>query len=229
MAVSARPLLLGHRGARLRQFRENSMSAFRHALDSGCDGFEFDVRISGDHRLLCVHDANIGDFPVAAASYQDLCGESSRVNGNNEDIAGLDEVLREFATSAVLDIELKAPGFESAVFELVKRYRTDRYVISSFLAEVILDLAEIDPTLPLGFIFDDVAGLRAYPNLPVSYVMPRYDLLNRDIVDAFHRDKKKVFTWTVNRPGDMLRLAEYGVDGLISDDPALLYRTITGR
>lgn len=213
----------------MRQFRENSMSAFRQALASGCDGFEFDVRISGDRRLLCVHDANIGDIPVAVASYEELCSESSRVNGNDEDIATLDEVLREFAKSAFLDIELKAPGFESVVFELVKRYRTDRYVISSFLAEVVLDLAEIDPTLPLGFIFDDVAGLRAYAHLPVSYVMPRYDLLNRDIVDAFHRDKKKVLTWTVNRPGDMVRFAEYGVDGLISDDPALLYRAITGR
>src|SRR5512146_188413 len=123
MAVAARPLLFGHRGARLRQFRENSMSAFRHALASGCDGFEFDVRISGDRRLLCVHDANIGDIPVAVASYEELCSESSRVNGNDEDIATLDEVLREFAKSAFLDIELKAPGFESVVFELVKRYR----------------------------------------------------------------------------------------------------------
>lgn len=205
------------------------MSAFRHALASGCDGFEFDVRISGDRRLVCVHDANIGDISVAGASYEALCSASCRVNASDEDIAGVDEVLREFATSAFLDIELKAPSFEKAVFELVKHYRADRYVISSFLAEVILDLAEIDPTLPLGFIFDDVAGLRTYAHLPVSYVMPRYDLLSREVVDAFHRDKKKVFTWTVNRPGDMVRLAEYGVDGLISDDPALLHRTITGR
>jgi glycerophosphoryl diester phosphodiesterase len=112
MAAAARPLLFGHRGARLQQFRENSMSAFRHALASGCDGFEFDVRISGDRRLVCVHDANIGDISVAGASYEALCSASCRVNASDEDIAGVDEVLREFATSAFLDIELKAPSFD---------------------------------------------------------------------------------------------------------------------
>jgi glycerophosphoryl diester phosphodiesterase len=59
--------------------------------------------------------------------------------------------------------------------------------------------------------------------------MPRHDLLSRDLVEAFHRDRYNVLTWTVNRPSDMRRLAEWGVDGLISDNPVLLSETMSRR
>ena len=65
----ARPLLLGHRGCRLKQFPENSMRAFRHALAAGCDGFEFDVRTTADGKLVCLHDDAIVKTLVAEGDY----------------------------------------------------------------------------------------------------------------------------------------------------------------
>lgn len=225
-----RPLLLGHRGTRLKQFHENSMSAFRHALTSGLDGFEFDLRVTGDGRLVCVHDSAIGERLIVQCDYGDLCNEYFKSpDTSGEAIPVLEDVLREFGSSAFLDIEIKVEGLEKEVLNLLKRNRPAQFVVSSFLAEVLLDIAEADPQVPLGFIFDDVIGLRAYPNLPASYLMPRHDLLSRDLVEAFHRDGYKVLTWTVNRPNDMTRLAEWGVDGLISDNPVLLSETMGRR
>jgi glycerophosphoryl diester phosphodiesterase len=222
-----RPLLLGHRGCRVKQFPENSMSAFRHALDSGLHGFEFDVRMTADGRLVCVHDAMIGEYSVADCPYHELYKgylKSSRDHG--EPIPCLQDALREFGSSAFLDIEIKVAGLERPVLKLLEQFRPRSFVVSSFLAEVVLDIAELDPQIPLGFIFDDVIGLRAYPNLPVRYLMPRHDLLSHELVAAFHGDGYKVLTWTVNRPSEMKRLAEWDVDGLISDDPALLRKTM---
>lgn len=206
------------------------MSAFRHALASGLDGFEFDVRMTADGRLVCVHDAAIGEYIVADCPYHELYkGYLKFPHSHNEPIPCLQDVLREFGSSAFLDIEIKVAGLEKPVLKLLKQYPPQSFVVSSFLAEVILDIAETDPQIPLGFIFDDVIGLRAYPNLPVGYLMPRYDLLSRELVEAFHRDGYKVLTWTANRTSEMKRLVGWGVDGLISDDPVLLRQTVTPR
>ncbi|HEU5400195.1 MAG TPA: glycerophosphodiester phosphodiesterase [Terriglobales bacterium] len=226
----SRPLLLGHRGSRLKKFPENSLTAFRHALQSGLDGFEFDLRRTADGHVICVHDAAIGEYAVTQCDYRQLCNQYMKtVQGAAAAIPSLQDVLSEFSSSAFLDIEIKVAGLEKLVWKLLKEHKAHRFVVSSFLAEVVLDLAETDPQIPLGFIFDDVIGLRTYPNLPVSYLMPRYDLLSRDLVEAFHRDGYKVFTWTVNRPRDMTRLVEWGVDGLISDNPVLLSETLRHR
>jgi glycerophosphoryl diester phosphodiesterase len=231
MAGPARPLLLGHRGCRLKNFSENSLAAFRHAVASLCDGFEFDVRLTADGRMVCVHDTSIGLVDVAAYEYEKMCKEYLKSSAGRaaETIPCLDDVLKEFGGSAFLDIELKVAGLERQVLKVLKQYAPHDFVVSSFLAEILVDLAELDPALPLGFIFDDVGGLRSYRTLPVSHVMPRQDLVDQRLVEVFHREGKKVLTWTVNRPDDMARLADWGVDGLISDDPALLYATMRGR
>ncbi len=225
-----RPLLLGHRGCRVSRFPENSMSAFRHALTCGLDGFEFDLRVSADGRLVCIHDDAIGGCLVSDTPYHELYKGYLKFRRNQgEPIPCLQDVLREFGPSAFLDIELKVSDLEKPVLNLLKRYPAQRFVVSSFLAEVVLDIGEANPQIPLGFIFDDVIGLRAYANLPVAYLMPRHDLLSKELVEAFHRDGYKVLAWTVNRPAEMKRLAEWGVDGLISDDPVLLGQTMGGR
>ena len=61
---------LGHRGARaVRQIPENTLASFELCLQHGCDGFEFDVRLSADGQAVICHDAdhwwdeNCGDCP----------------------------------------------------------------------------------------------------------------------------------------------------------------------
>jgi glycerophosphoryl diester phosphodiesterase len=65
LTSTKRPLLLGHRGARLPQVPENTIAAFDLALQAGCDGFEFDVRCSKDGQLVVAHDARLCGLEVA--------------------------------------------------------------------------------------------------------------------------------------------------------------------
>ena len=59
--TNPRPLLLGHRGARMvRTIQENSVASFDRALADGCDGFEFDVRLTSDGEAVLWHDAGFG-------------------------------------------------------------------------------------------------------------------------------------------------------------------------
>lgn len=238
----SRPLLLGHRGCRLRGFPENFHSAFSHALASGCNGFEFDVRLTADQRPICLHDAAVAHLDVASSTYEQLSKEyfkktRSSLNDQTEvkeAIPCLPEVLETYSRSAFLNLELKVPGLERFVLQLLRKYPPRRgYFVSSFMPEVICELAELAPeelgqAAQVGYLFDTVSGLHNWPNMPGPWVVPRHDLVTREFVKAVQDAGRKVMTWTVNRPHEMLKFAEWGVDGVISDDPALLCHTVRG-
>jgi glycerophosphoryl diester phosphodiesterase len=229
----SRPLLLGHRGARLKTRSglsarqnipaENTLDAFKYAMAHGCDGFEFDVRATRDARQVIWHDPKLEHLRIAASSYGDLC--SARV----EPLACLEHVLEQFANGAFLDIELKVAGGESSVIEAVRKFPpVGGYVLSSFLPEVLARLHELDPSLPLGYICDRAPDVQRWRTLPISFFIPQYHLVTEGLVAEVRAQGAKLFTWTVNSPPLILRLAEWGVDGLISDDPDLLSKTFAG-
>ncbi len=224
-----RPLLLGHRGARRRLPRlglrwpgalaENSFAAFDYALAHGCDGFEFDVRFTSDRRSAVCHDPTYGRHEIANTEYSGL--ERRRVP-----VACLEDVLARFSSTAYLDIELKVGGHEAAIVAAIKTHLPMRgFVVSSFLPEVLLRLHELDPSLVLGYVCKQAEAAKHWPTLPISVFIPQCKLVSRAVVDEVHAAGLKLFTWTVNHRRDLVRLADHGVDGLISDDPRLLRRT----
>ena len=223
-----RPLLLGHRGCRTSEFCENSIAAFEHSLASGCDGFELDVRQTSDKKFVCVHDEGIRRCDVAANDYEKLCKQYLNywTGPKRTEIALLQDVLTRFSNRAFLDIELKVPGMEAEVAGLLKGMNPGYHVVSSFLPGVLRRMSEIDSKIPLGYISRRLDALQIWTTLPVKYVIPRHDLVSHELIAAVHDAGCKLLTWTVNRPKEMLALAEWGVDGIISDDPALLSETL---
>lgn len=215
------PLLLGHRGAR-KYAPENTFEAFDLAMQHGCDGFEFDVRRTCDCRSVICHDPKLHHHTVAESTYPDLQAAMSTV-------ACLEEVLGRYAGKAFLDIELKVPQLEDAVLTALHERQPCDYVISSFLTDVLDGLHAREPMAPLGFIFSDGEGLMRWSSLNVQYVMPQHELVSRELVEDVHAAGRKIFVWTVNQGREMLQLADWGVDGIISDDTRLLCSTLRGR
>jgi glycerophosphoryl diester phosphodiesterase len=225
--VRSKPLLLGHRGCRNIGIThpgsdvpaENSLAAFEYALSQGCDGFEFDVRQTRDDRNVIWHDAQWNGLSIVATEYAQLSGP------NGELLPTLDYVLQQFGNRAFLDIELKVRGAEMSVVEALRALPPQRgFIVSSFLPDTLIRLHNIDISLPLGYICERDYALAIWRNIPIQIVLPRCDLVKKELIDEAHRLGRQVGTWTVNSPSQMLQLAEWGIDGLISDDPALLYR-----
>ena len=230
-SATSRPLLLGHRGARplpllgLRWRKanfpaENTIAAFDYALANGCDGFEFDVRHTRDRRSVLHHDAALKRHEIAATDYAGL----ERRGGYS--LACLEDVLARFGAKAYLDIELKVEGNEEAIVAAVRANRPQRgFVVSSFLPEVLLRLNELDSSLPLGYVCDRAENIQRWNDLPITAFFPQYELVSQRLIDGAHARNVQLLTWTVNDPRDMVRLTEWGVDGLISDSPVLLSST----
>src|SRR6201997_1061546 len=98
----SRPLLLGHRGSRgIQAIPENTFASFDQALADGCDGFEFDVRLTADDQAVVCHDPRTGNVEIARASADELTA-----------LPKLQDVLARYHESAFLDIELKVSGLE---------------------------------------------------------------------------------------------------------------------
>ena len=212
--MARRPLLLGHRGMRgSHQVKENTIEAFDLALQHGCDGFEFDVRRSGDGRAVVCHDAKIRGVAVDGLTAEQF-----------PELPALEQVWAHFHERAFLDIELKVAGLEEFVAKAARRFSPGRgYVISSFLPEV---LQRLDPEMPKGIICETNRQLEQWPSLKVDYLIAQWKLVSGELIQKAHDAGKRIFVWTVNDAARMQRFAEWGVDGIISDDTKLLAETV---
>jgi len=211
------PILLGHRGARaVRSVPENTIGSFDLALEHGCDGVEFDLRLTGCGRALVCHNAKVGKIAVARATSRQLLH-----------LPRLEDVLRHYGHRIFLDIELKVRGLESKVFTALReRPLNGNYVISSFLPEVMMEIKARSAVIPTGIICQKPSQLMRWRELPAQYIIVHYSLLTRRLIHLIHDAGKKVFAWTVNDAKSMIRLTNWGVDGIISDDTQLLAKTL---
>lgn len=212
----SRPLLLGHRGARaLESIPENTFASFDQALADGCDGFEFDVRLTEDEEAVVCHDPKVGGFQVARSTAKQV-----------SQLPRLRDVLQRYRDS-FLDIELKVKGLERITLDLFLRHKPRHgFVVSSFIPGVLKSVRELDATIPLGLICESPTQLRFWSELPIQYVIVHKELCEPELVRKIKGAGKKVFVWTVNDPAEMQRVAEYAVDGIISDETKVLCRTL---
>jgi|SRR5271166_852929 len=218
-AMNQHALLLGHRGARgVKGVAENTLPSFDLALAQGCDGFEFDVRLTADGQAVVCHDAKTRGSEIARSSAQELA------------LPFLRDVLTRYKCTAFLDIELKVPGLERITADLIRTHAPARgFVISSFLPEVLQTIHALDAAIPLGLICETRVQLSQWSQLPLAYVIPHYKLLSRRLIREIKTAGRKLFVWTVNVAAAMKRFSDWGVDGIISDRPERLAVTLGGR
>jgi glycerophosphoryl diester phosphodiesterase len=224
--VTARPLVLGHRGASARA-PENTLAAFALARDVGADGVELDVRRTADDVLVVHHDPAVDGFGViVGASFADL-------RAARPAIPTLAEVL-DVCRGLLVNAEIKCLPWEPdadtdgrvarATVDLILATRTNA-VISSF------DLAQVDRVralesgIPTGWLThgqEVAAAARVAAAHGHEWVNPDYRAAltaGDGGVAAAHDAGVQVSVWTVDDPGDARALASAGVDIIITNTP----------
>ncbi|MCU1296376.1 MAG: glycerophosphoryl diester phosphodiesterase, partial [Acidobacteriaceae bacterium] len=136
-------------------------------------------------------------------------------------------VIQRYHRRVFLDIELKVRGLEAPILQVLRDHPPERdYVVSSFFREVVTELKARSATIPIGIICKKQRQLAGWHQLPVDYVIVQETLVSQRLVKEVHDANMKLLVWTVNDRRSMLRLAQWGVDGIISDDTELLVRTL---
>jgi glycerophosphoryl diester phosphodiesterase len=243
--VAGRPRILGHRGVRGADARigdappENTLAAFDQALREGAEGVELDVRTCATGELVVLHDPTLEHVTAGAdtrAAIDLPARELAAVplaHGASASIPLLTEVLA-FARARRLavNVELKrdVPSRAAVVLAAARLLRswdpTHPILVSSFDPVMLAGFAVLAPHVPRAILVHPeqwrrTALLAAHP-LRVDAVHLEHTLATPARVARLHAAGKLVNVWTVNDVDEARRLATAGVDGIITDVPALL-------
>uniref|UniRef100_A0A7J3QFV5 Glycerophosphodiester phosphodiesterase n=1 Tax=Ignisphaera aggregans TaxID=334771 RepID=A0A7J3QFV5_9CREN len=217
-------LLIAHRGASAYE-PENTLAAFRKAIEMGADAIEFDVRFTRDGIPIIIHDE---DLKRVAGIEERVCNLTldklkKIVIMGKEQVPTLDEVLSEFRGKIAMFIEIKELIDEKYIVKLLNDYDVlDQSLVISFNYEYLKKIKELNSSIEIGLLtyirplpIDQAVKLKAFA------ILPRYNLITPNIVKEIHSKKLKVYTWTVNDVSIALKIINYGVDGFATDDPAI--------
>lgn len=229
--TNSRPLLIAHRGAAA-EAPENTLAACARALALGADGLELDVRVTRDGTPVVFHDPTLARLTgrrraIATLALADL--RAVRIGG--EPVPTLAEVLALVRGRAVVQLEIKAAAALAPAVRVVRQARAARHVIlASFAPAVMAEARALAPGIPRMLISRGGTAEDLQPEL-AALAAAGVSLDHRAIpspafVAALQRRHYRVWCWTVNHPRAMLRLAAWGVDAILSDDPALLTSTL---
>ena len=238
-----KPLIIAHRGLKAK-YPENTMAAFKAALDLGVTMIELDVTLTLDREVVVIHDKTLERTSSGSGSVRDWLWEdlrkldagswfSPRFNG--EKIPSLEEVLSLCAGRVQVNVEIKPEAFEEQnpadaieikVLDLVETFAmTDSVLISCFEPRVIQRIEAMKRRKPkTAFLSEDPldnAMVDFMVRHGVSAYNPDHRTLEKNHVETVHNLGIQVFTYTVNTKEDAGRCFAMGVDGIFTDDPTL--------
>ncbi|MET8473713.1 glycerophosphodiester phosphodiesterase [Streptomyces sp. NPDC006422] len=225
------PLALAHRGGAADGL-ENTVAAFRRAVDLGYRYIETDVHATSDGRLVAFHDTTLDRVTDGSGRIADLPWSTvrhARVAGT-EPVPLFEDLLEAFP-DVRWNVDVKAEPALHPLLDLLRRTRAwDRVCVGSFSeARVARAQALAGPRLATSYGTRGVLGLRLR-----SYGMPaalrrsavcaqvpvthgRVRVVDHRFVQAAHARGLQVHVWTVNDESQMRRLLDLGVDGIVSD------------
>ena len=234
--------LQAHRGAS-GLAPENTLAAFRMAIESGADGTEMDLQVTKDGVVVIIHDdavdrttdgrGCIGDLTLAEIKRLDAGAKFSPAF-RGERIPTLRELIDLVKASGNerfrLNLEIKfADGREGHPADLEERVLAvlreagflERVITQSFHHASAAKMKRLAPRIPAGLLVgqrrqpgDPVAAIRAHR---VDYYAPHHSLVTPDLLRTLHQAGIPVVTWTVNDPTDMRRLVAMGLGTLPGD------------
>ncbi len=218
-----------HRGAS-RERPENTLGAFRRALEVGAFGIELDVHLSKDGVAVVIHDDTVHRTTNGSGAVAELTlAELNELEGAaGERIPTLEDVLDLVGTRCAVDIEVKAAAAARVVLREARRRNGLRWAMSSFdhdvlrLARSMSSVVELWPLVTR--VDSDV--LATVRELRSSVLALNDRSVTRPTVDELKAEGIGVWTWTVNDPDRARTLASWNVHGICTDDPGAIARAI---
>ncbi len=214
-------VVIAHRGAS-RAEPENTIAAFRRAVEMGAEGIELDVRRTVDDALVVHHDAVLDDGRVirhtASTELPDHVPSLS---------AALDA-----CAGAFVNVEIKnspsEPDFDPSdwvahrtVIELGARGADQRWLVSSFRLATVDTVRRLAPGVRTAWLVVGAGPEQLTATVAARHVAihPYVDALDADVVRAAHAAGLAVNTWTCDDPERMRQLIAWGIDGICTNVP----------
>ena len=237
-------LNIAHRGFS-GKYPENTMLAFRKAIEAGADGIELDVHYTKDGQLVIIHDEAIdrtcdGKGLVCDFTFDEL--QQFDASAGFRGVYGVNRIptLREYfelvkpLPKFITNIELKTginvyPGIEKMVLDMIKEFGLeDRIIISSFNHFSVARFKALCPEMKCGFLEGDwIIDFGSYAKKNgVEFVHPRFNTVIEETAKEIADNGIGINTWTVNTEDEVRRLYNLGVNAVISNYPDMVKKVM---
>jgi len=217
--------IYGHRGASAFE-PENTLLAFRRAIEIGVEGLELDVQCTSDRVPVVLHDRDLarttnGSGQIDSISFAQLRQFDA---GRGEVVPTLEEVLTLVEDTVHLDIEIKQIGIESEVLTVLGGHPDVKWTVSSFDWTSLERFRTLSPSADiwlLGVVASDALFSTAR-RLKASGVALYAPSFTTQTAPRFREAGLTVTIWTVNDIDEAKRVRELGANALCTDDPRLM-------
>jgi glycerophosphoryl diester phosphodiesterase len=236
---------MAHRGGAIEHL-ENSMPAFEACVALGYRYLETDVRVTADGVLVVFHDAGLERVTDRTGRVEHLrWDELSRARiGGREPILRLEDLLGAWP-DVRFNLDMKAAGVLAPLVRTVRRLQVhDRICLASFSDARLAAARRIfGPSVCTSLGPRGVAALRLSSYSPRAAGLVRTEagcaqvplqlggraLVDERFVAAAHARGLQVHVWTVDTEEDSRTMLDLGVDGLMTDRPAMLRELLEKR
>jgi glycerophosphoryl diester phosphodiesterase len=241
----ATPIAMAHRGGAIEHV-ENTMAAFEACVALGYRYLETDVRVTADGVLVAFHDATLERVTDRSGRIEHLPWAevaSARIGGR-EPIVRLDDLLGAWP-DVRFNLDIKAAGVLAPLVRTVRRMGVaDRICLGSFFdARLAAARRLFGPSVCTSLGPRGVAALRLSSYSPRAAGLVRMQagcaqvplqlggraLVDERFVAAAHDRGLQVHVWTVDDPAECTRMLDLGVDGIMTDRPAMLRELLEKR
>ncbi|HEX6850807.1 MAG TPA: glycerophosphodiester phosphodiesterase [Candidatus Polarisedimenticolaceae bacterium] len=238
---SNRPtVVIAHRGSSAAA-PENTLAAFRLAVEQGADYVELDVQESSDGEVLVAHDTDLmklAGFPgkiweTDAATLRSIdIGSGKDPKFSAERVPTLAEALAVCKGRSRVIVELKSYGHDQKLEERVAAIveaagMQDACAFMSLDHGMVRNMKRLRPSWRSGILVATARG--DLTTLGADFLAVEARMATPRFVRRAHRAGQDVYVWTVNDPAWMLTAMSRGVDGLITDRPDLAREVVARR
>ncbi len=230
--------IIAHRGAS-GYAPENTLAAFKVAMEQNCDGFEIDVQLTKDNELVVYHDWSLGRAATGEGFLKDLdlayireqdAGSWFSEKFKGEKIPTLAEFFEMVPKGMLLNIEAKAKAVDERELgarlaeEIIKYDRVDDVIVSSFNHKTLNQVSAASKDVKIGaLMYSRLIEMEDYfvTKFPIYSAHLSDELTDQEMVTEIKKIGAKVYVWTVNdtETGDLFK--NMGVDGIITNYPDL--------
>lgn len=236
--------VIAHRGSN-KVAPQNTLPAFKQAIAEGTNGFETDVHLTKDGRLVICHNYTVDhtsdavgcitSFTLEELKKMDF-GSYFSAEFAHTPLPTIEEFLSLVAPTDtdIINIELKSPperGMEMVrkTLRAIKDFGVlDRVIISSFDARILKTVKSIEPRCKTAFLYPstnpsthrfEIFPFFTVKRIGADIIHPAYMFVTKPLVMLAHKLGLQVNVWTVNDEPTVKRLLYCGVDGIITDCP----------
>ncbi|MFO8018172.1 MAG: glycerophosphodiester phosphodiesterase family protein [Promethearchaeia archaeon] len=217
-------LIIAHRGAS-KSAPENTMKAFKRAIELNADYIEFDVHETKDGEIVIMHDENTHRTTGVEGEIKEMTLDELKELecGKGEKIPTLKELISLAKGKIGLQCEIKVEGITEKIVSLFEQEdMIDDVLISSFKRQEIFKINQLNPDIKLASLFIGLIRkskrIEEAINNNLFALHPFHWFASNKFIKKAHEHGIKVNSWTVDSAERIKKLVNKGVDGIITND-----------